>query len=75
MGFLMLVWTIWTFARVSSAAAVEVNGSGVGAPVVDVTDTADQRLHGGEVAAADHLTGDEAEPGLDLVDPAGTRPG
>src|SRR5512144_1597845 len=47
--------------------------SGVGVPHGDVVaDGADEDLDRGEGAAADGLAGDDAEPGLDLVDPAGT---
>jgi hypothetical protein len=45
-------------------------GLGVGVLVVDVVaDLFDQDGDRGEGAASDGLTGDDAEPGLDLVDP------
>src|SRR3954465_11626375 len=50
--------------------------SGAGVPGGDVgADGPDQDLHGGEGAAGDGLAGDDAEPGLDLVQPAGAGRG
>jgi hypothetical protein len=44
----------------------------IGVPVLDVgADAVDQGVDRGERAAADGLFGDDAEPGLDLVDPRG----
>ncbi|GAA5000610.1 hypothetical protein [Actinopolymorpha pittospori] len=51
-------------------------GLGVGVPVFDVgADLADEDLDRAEGAAADGLAGDDAEPGLDLVDPTRTDRG
>ncbi len=50
--------------------------AGTGVPGRDVVaDGADQDLYGGEGAAADGLRGGDAEPGLDLVHPAGALEG
>src|SRR3954447_11378640 len=46
--------------------------SRVGVPGSDVgADGPDEDLHGGEGASPDGLAGDDAEPGLDLIQPAG----
>src|SRR5881296_92919 len=48
-------------------------GSGMTVPVCDVgLDMPDQRRHGVERAAPDRLAGEDAEPGLDHVEPGGT---
>ena len=45
-------------------------GLGVGVPVFEVvTDLRDQDFDRGEGVAADSLTGDDAEPGFDLIQP------
>src|SRR3954453_16042647 len=50
--------------------------SWVGVPGGDVgADGPDEDLHGCEGAAADGLAGDDGEPGLDLVQPAGSGRG
>jgi hypothetical protein len=47
-----------------------------GVPGGDIgADGLDEDLHGGEGAAPDGLAGDDAEPGLDLVQPAGAGRG
>jgi hypothetical protein len=49
---------------------------GIGVPVCDVVaDLVDEDLDRGEGAAADGLAGDDAKPGLDLVDPRGADGG
>src|SRR3989475_13316138 len=48
-------------------------GRGMTVPVCDVgLDMPDQRRHGVERAAPDRLAGEDAEPGLDHVEPGGT---
>src|SRR6476620_9868995 len=65
----MLAWTSRTLARISSAVAVQTNGSAL-LPVGDVVlDPLDENLDRTERAAANRLAGDDAKPGFDLVEP------
>jgi hypothetical protein len=69
-NFLMLDWTSRTLATISSAVAVQTNGSALLFQwAMVVTDAIDEDLYRAERAAANRLAGDDAEPGLNLIDP------
>lgn len=58
----------------SAGVLVHTNGVGVFVPVLDVVaDVQDEFFNGDERAAAHRLAREDAEPGLDQVEPRGAR--